>query len=125
LDLPLIVDRGRPLTAQLTAQLRAAMNEGRVTAGERLPSSRTLAATLTQGLPSVITPSVTDQIWHARRTEALGVGVRVRHGRFDRAIAKVITDRAMTERAVNLSERIRSENGAARISERVDEILAA
>jgi GntR family transcriptional regulator / MocR family aminotransferase len=47
-DLPVLVDRSaaEPLTAQLIRQLRAAMREGRLTAGERLPSSRALAATL-------------------------------------------------------------------------------
>jgi GntR family transcriptional regulator/MocR family aminotransferase len=48
LDLPLVLDRTapEPLTAQLTGQLRATMQDGRLAAGERLPSSRALAATL-------------------------------------------------------------------------------
>ncbi|HEX2316849.1 MAG TPA: winged helix-turn-helix domain-containing protein, partial [Thermomonospora sp.] len=48
LDLPLVLDRtaAEPLTAQLAAQLRAAVRDGRLTAGERLPASRALAATL-------------------------------------------------------------------------------
>jgi GntR family transcriptional regulator/MocR family aminotransferase len=48
LDLPLLIDRTvpEPLTAQLTRQLRATMRDGRLVAGERLPSSRALAATL-------------------------------------------------------------------------------
>jgi GntR family transcriptional regulator/MocR family aminotransferase len=47
-DLPLVVDRADPssLSAQLVAQLRAAVTSGVVLAGERLPSSRELAATL-------------------------------------------------------------------------------
>jgi GntR family transcriptional regulator/MocR family aminotransferase len=47
-DLPLVVDRqlADPLTVQVTRQLRTAMRGGRVAAGERLPSSRTLAVTL-------------------------------------------------------------------------------
>jgi GntR family transcriptional regulator / MocR family aminotransferase len=47
-DLPLVLDRtgSEPLTAQLTRQLRATMRDGRLAAGERLPSSRALAATL-------------------------------------------------------------------------------
>ncbi|WP_433174810.1 PLP-dependent aminotransferase family protein [Actinoallomurus sp. CA-150999] len=47
-DLPLTVDRGAgtPLSVQLGGQLRAAMNDGRLKAGERLPSSRALASAL-------------------------------------------------------------------------------
>ncbi|WP_026416083.1 PLP-dependent aminotransferase family protein [Actinomadura oligospora] len=47
-DLPLTVDRERaePLGAQLAGQLRAALRDGRLVAGERLPSGRTLAAAL-------------------------------------------------------------------------------
>jgi GntR family transcriptional regulator / MocR family aminotransferase len=47
-DLPLVVDRADPssLAAQLITQLRTAVTSGLVLAGERLPSSRELAATL-------------------------------------------------------------------------------
>jgi GntR family transcriptional regulator/MocR family aminotransferase len=47
-DLPLVVRRADPssLSAQLVAQLRAAVTSGVVLAGERLPSSRDLAATM-------------------------------------------------------------------------------
>lgn len=47
-DLPLVLDRGigRPLSEQLAEQLRAGLQRGRLLAGERLASSRDLAATL-------------------------------------------------------------------------------
>ena len=47
-ELPLAADRSGPLplTAQIVSQLRAAMSDGRLAAGERLPSSRLLAGTL-------------------------------------------------------------------------------
>lgn len=47
-DLPLFVDRAaaEPLSAQLAAQVRAAIRAGRLTRGERLPSSRALAGAL-------------------------------------------------------------------------------
>jgi GntR family transcriptional regulator/MocR family aminotransferase len=47
-DLPLAADRAgpAPLTAQIVGQLRAAMTDGQLAAGERLPSTRALAATL-------------------------------------------------------------------------------
>jgi GntR family transcriptional regulator / MocR family aminotransferase len=47
-DLPLAADRAgpSPLTVQIVGQLRTSMADGRLAAGERLPSSRALAATL-------------------------------------------------------------------------------
>lgn len=47
-DVPFVVERGtgRPLGEQLAEGLRAALREGRLRAGERLASSRELAATL-------------------------------------------------------------------------------
>ena len=47
-DLPLAADRAgpAPLTVQVVGQLRAAMADGRLAAGERLPPTRVLAATL-------------------------------------------------------------------------------
>lgn len=46
--LPVVVDRGdrQPLAAQISAQLQAAVAAGALRAGDRLPSSRDLAATL-------------------------------------------------------------------------------
>ena len=47
-SLPLLVDRaaGPSMAAQITAQLRDAVTSGLLVAGERLPSTRDLAATL-------------------------------------------------------------------------------
>jgi GntR family transcriptional regulator / MocR family aminotransferase len=47
-DLPVVVDRaaGSPLAAQISEQVRAAVTGGVLHAGDRLPSSRDLAATL-------------------------------------------------------------------------------
>jgi GntR family transcriptional regulator / MocR family aminotransferase len=47
-ELPLAASResGLPLTAQLAGQIRSAVAEGRLAAGERLPASRALAAEL-------------------------------------------------------------------------------
>jgi GntR family transcriptional regulator / MocR family aminotransferase len=47
-DLPLVVDRGdaTPLAVQISAQLQASVTGGVLRAGDRLPSSRDLAATL-------------------------------------------------------------------------------
>jgi GntR family transcriptional regulator/MocR family aminotransferase len=45
-DLPVVLDRARPLAAQITGQLRDAVTSGVLLAGERLLSTRELAATL-------------------------------------------------------------------------------
>ncbi len=47
-DLPLVVDRAgaTPLAVQISAQLQASVTGGVLRAGDRLPSSRDLAATL-------------------------------------------------------------------------------
>ena len=47
-EVPLAADRDEPgpLTAQIVAQLRAALADGQLTAGERLPSTRALAISL-------------------------------------------------------------------------------
>jgi GntR family transcriptional regulator/MocR family aminotransferase len=47
-EVPLAADRDRvtPLTAQIVAQLRGALADGQLTAGERLPSTRALAVSL-------------------------------------------------------------------------------
>lgn len=63
LDLPLTVDRtsDEPMSAQLTAQLRAAMREGRLLAGERLPSSRSLAGVL--GVSRTVVTEAYEQLY--------------------------------------------------------------
>ncbi|MGC1752192.1 MAG: winged helix-turn-helix domain-containing protein, partial [Trebonia sp.] len=47
-NLPIVVDRadGDPLTAQVSTQVRSAVTDGVLHAGDRLPSTRDLAATL-------------------------------------------------------------------------------
>jgi GntR family transcriptional regulator / MocR family aminotransferase len=63
LDLPVVVDRhtGLPLSVQLGRQLREAMNDGRVRAGERLPSSRALATEL--GVSRTVVTAAYEQLY--------------------------------------------------------------
>ncbi|WP_037559643.1 aminotransferase class I/II-fold pyridoxal phosphate-dependent enzyme [Spirillospora albida] len=63
MDLPLTVDRGaaEPMHAQLVAQLRAAMREGRLAAGERLPASRALAGVL--GVSRTVVTEAYEQLY--------------------------------------------------------------
>jgi GntR family transcriptional regulator/MocR family aminotransferase len=62
-DLPFVVDRaaGVPMSVQLCGQLRAAMNDGRLKAGERLPSSRALAAAL--GVSRTVVTEAYEQLY--------------------------------------------------------------
>src|SRR5207253_2357013 len=62
-DLPVVVDHRAelPLSLQLGRQLREAMNDGRVRAGERLPSSRALAETL--GVSRTVVTAAYEQLY--------------------------------------------------------------
>ncbi|WP_019630191.1 PLP-dependent aminotransferase family protein [Actinomadura atramentaria] len=61
-DLPLVVERGAgPLRDQLVRQLRAAMRDGRLAAGERLPSGRALAASL--GVSRTVVTEAYEQLY--------------------------------------------------------------
>jgi sterol 3beta-glucosyltransferase len=77
----------------------------------------TTGAGLRAGVPSVVTPFVADQPSWARRIEALGVGPRAIPFRgltadlLAGAIRQATSDTAMRQRAADLGERIRSENG--------------
>jgi len=59
---PLVLDRSaeRPLAVQLADALRAATADGVLRAGERLPSTRELAATL--GVSRTVTAAAYDQL---------------------------------------------------------------
>ncbi|SFP23786.1 GntR family transcriptional regulator / MocR family aminotransferase [Actinomadura madurae] len=63
IDLPLSVERDgkEPMSAQLVGQLRAAMGEGRLAAGERLPSSRALANLL--GVSRTVVTEAYEQLY--------------------------------------------------------------
>jgi GntR family transcriptional regulator/MocR family aminotransferase len=50
----LTLDRRRPLPPQITAGIRAAIQTGRLTTGDRLPASRTLARALGVGRQVVV-----------------------------------------------------------------------
>ena len=77
----------------------------------------TTGAGLRAGVPSVVTPFVADQPNWARRIEALGVGPRaIRFSELTAdllagAIGHATSDSAMRQRASDLGEKIRSEDG--------------
>ncbi len=77
----------------------------------------TTGAGLRAGVPSIVTPFVADQPNWAKRIEALGVGPRAIPFRgltaelLADAIRQATSDTAMRQRASDIGERIRSENG--------------
>jgi UDP:flavonoid glycosyltransferase YjiC (YdhE family) len=84
----------------------------------------TNAMALRAGLPSVIRPCLQDQVWHARRQEQLGTGLAVRRHRLAPAIAQVLSDPSIAERAAALGEVVRSEDGPSVAAAHIDQLLA-
>jgi UDP:flavonoid glycosyltransferase YjiC (YdhE family) len=77
----------------------------------------TTAAGIRAGVPSILVPTGADQRLWAYRVEALGIGPspiprsQLTAERLAHAITQAVTDQAMRQRAANLGETIRSENG--------------
>src|SRR5207244_13190568 len=80
-DLPLAAERAAPapLSVQIVGQLRTAMSDGRLAAGERLPSPRALATTL--GVSRAVVTSAYAQLFAEGWTEGRhGSGTYVADG---------------------------------------------
>ena len=84
----------------------------------------TNAAVFTAGLPSAIKPAITDQIWHARRIAALGIGLAVRGRGFADALEALLNDEGLSQRARVLGEKMRTEDGTGLACELIDNVLA-
>jgi len=80
----------------------------------------TTSAGLRAGVPSIIVPFFADQPFWGQRVADLGVGPasipfkRLTADRLAQAIQIAVTDQAMRQRAAELGERIRAEDGIAR-----------
>jgi len=73
----------------------------------------TLAAALTAGLPVVVLPQLFDQVWHGHRVEKLGVGIMVnRPDKVADAVTGLLRDPRYRERARELADSLRPEDGA-------------
>jgi sterol 3beta-glucosyltransferase len=89
----------------------------RMTAVVHHGGAGTTGAGLRAGVPSIVTPFVADQPNWARRIEALGVGPRSIPFRgltaelLSDAIRRATSDTSMRQRASDIGERIRSEDG--------------
>ena len=71
----------------------------------------TVGAVLAAGIPSAVSPAVTDQVWHARRLTQLRVGFAVpKHGLND-AMHRLVHDAELARDAAAFGDIIRRENG--------------
>ncbi len=69
-------------------------------------------------------PSVSDQVWHARRQEQLGTGIHVPKGRrLGGAIKRLVSETSLTNRANNLAEQLATENGVTMTAQRIEDFL--
>ncbi len=86
-------------------------------------SHGTNSMALEAGLPSVIMPSIFDQVWHAHRQVELGTGVHVRREReLQAAVNVVLTDSSMGERAQAFGARL--DDGTPPTADRIEQFLA-
>lgn len=84
----------------------------------------TNAMALAAGLPSVVVPSLFDQLWHGERQEELGTGVLVRKaGQLEGAIERVLTDLPLAKAAQDLGNKMANENGPAAAADKIEELL--
>ena len=68
---------------------------------------------LHSGKPTVVVPSLFDQVWNGRRVEQLGLGhVAKKPPAIREAIRQVTTDEGYATRAVQMAEAIRGQDGA-------------
>ncbi len=86
----------------------------------------TNALTLAAGLPSVIVPSLFDQVWHGERQEALGTGILVRKPKtLPAAIDRLLSDRSMTEAAQRFATLMADEDGPACGADHIERLLGS
>jgi rhamnosyltransferase subunit B len=83
----------------------------------------TNALALRAGLPSAIRPCLQDQVWHADRQEQLGTGVHIRRRRVRAAIARILDDGDLADRARILGEKISAEDGTSNACDAIDGFL--
>jgi sterol 3beta-glucosyltransferase/vancomycin aglycone glucosyltransferase len=83
----------------------------------------TTALTLSAGVPSAISPCMIDSVWHARRHETLGIGIRIRGDNLDTAVERLMTDEDLFVRAHSLGQRIADENGSRLACDEIETFL--
>ncbi len=81
---------------------------------------------LAAGLPSVIVPSLFDQVWHGERQEELGTGILVRKPKdLGAAIDRLLSDGSLSDNARELARLIADEDGPATGADHIEHLLAA
>ncbi|MGN6515528.1 MAG: glycosyltransferase [Rhizomicrobium sp.] len=89
----------------------------------------TTGASLRAGIPQIVVPFVGDQFFWGLQVEKRGVGPkRIPHSSLTadalgEAIARALTDRTIRNRAAEMGERVRAENGLARAAEIVEDLV--
>lgn len=103
--------------SQVLPHVRAVVHSG---------SHGTNSMTLAAGLPSIIVPSIFDQVWHARRQEELGTGIHVPKARnLGDALARLVGDPSMAARAKEFATALADEDGVTMTTDRIEDVLNA
>jgi len=90
----------------------------------------TTAAGLRAGVPSILIPHFADQPFWGRQVVRLGVGTqpiprnKLTADKLTRAIQEAVSDQSMQEKARQLGENIRAENGITNAVSAIQKILA-
>lgn len=88
-------------------------------------SHGTNSMALTAGLPSVISPAIVDQVWHAKRQTELGTGVHAKRASdLDEAIERILTDGPMRRVVEAFGAELRLESGSTHTADRIEAFLA-
>jgi len=87
-------------------------------------SHGTNALALTAGLPSVVVPTLFDQLWHAKRQEELGTGVHAKRPRdLAAALDRVLNDTTMRANAAAFGRKLSAEDGVGTATDAIEEYL--
>jgi len=84
----------------------------------------TNALTLTAGLPSVIVPTLFDQLWHAKRQEELGTGIHAKRPRdVGGALDRLLEDDSMRRAAEAFGQKLSAEDGVGSAADALEDYL--
>lgn len=101
--------------AQVLPRVRGVLHSG---------SHGTNSMTLAAGQPSVVIPSIFDQVWHAKRQVELGTGVHAKGtGDLGSAIARLDGDESLAIEAQRLGVLLEREDGVATAADRIEAFL--
>ncbi len=97
---------------------------GRVRGVVHSGSHGTNSMTLAAGLPSIVIPSIFDQVWHAKRQVELGTGLYAKRARdLPGAIGQLAKDQSLADRAAELGSCIHAEDGTALTADQIERFL--